>query len=225
MGLTNEQHTVLLRPLAGTRVLKRTQNDKQLSYLTQHDVRAHLNRIFGFGNFDVRTMQSEIVYAERISEEDQRWTVGCRALVEVYIHATNALYSDVAFAEAINPRRGEATDQALKSAVSDAMKRACANLGDQFGLSLYNNGSLRPVVRQSLVVPPVIDDDDEEEGNGDPQLDDDATGQADDREDGTAAPADSSEDTTVTDTVPDAADIDEPDPIDTDAQQGSEAWR
>jgi hypothetical protein len=35
----------------------------------------------------------------------------------------------------------------VKTAESDALKRAAICLGDQFGLSLYNNGSTAPVVR------------------------------------------------------------------------------
>jgi recombination DNA repair RAD52 pathway protein len=42
---------------------------------------------------------------------------------------------------------------AIKSAESDALKRAAINLGTQFGLSLYNNGSLRDVVIQTLDQP------------------------------------------------------------------------
>jgi hypothetical protein len=39
---------------------------------------------------------------------------------------------------------------AIKTAESDALKRAAINLGTQFGLSLYNNGSMRDVVVQTL---------------------------------------------------------------------------
>jgi hypothetical protein len=39
---------------------------------------------------------------------------------------------------------------AIKTAESDALKRAAINLGDQFGLSLYNNGATAPVVIQTL---------------------------------------------------------------------------
>jgi hypothetical protein len=42
---------------------------------------------------------------------------------------------------------------AIKTAESDAIKRAAINLGTQFGLSLYNNGSLRDVVVQTLSGP------------------------------------------------------------------------
>ena len=40
---------------------------------------------------------------------------------------------------------------AIKTAETDAFKRAAINLGDQFGLSLYNGGSTSPAVREVLV--------------------------------------------------------------------------
>jgi hypothetical protein len=48
------------------------------------------------------------------------------------------------------PDVGEAHDMAVKTGESDAFKRAAINLGDNFGLSLYNNGSPAPVVRATL---------------------------------------------------------------------------
>ena len=48
------------------------------------------------------------------------------------------------------PSRGDAHDFAIKNADSYALKRAAKDLGDQFGLSLYNKGSLEPVVRTSV---------------------------------------------------------------------------
>ena len=43
---------------------------------------------------------------------------------------------------------GDAHDMALKTAESGALKRAATNLGDQFGLSLYNDGSMLPLVKR-----------------------------------------------------------------------------
>jgi hypothetical protein len=41
----------------------------------------------------------------------------------------------------------------MKSAISVAKKRCCINLGDQFGLSLYNKGQLSALVMGTLVRP------------------------------------------------------------------------
>jgi hypothetical protein len=37
---------------------------------------------------------------------------------------------------------------AIKTAETQALKRCAINLGDQFGLSLYRNGSTAPLVRK-----------------------------------------------------------------------------
>ena len=42
---------------------------------------------------------------------------------------------------------------AIKTAESDALKRAAINLGTQFGLSLYNDGSLADVIHTTLDKP------------------------------------------------------------------------
>ena len=55
----------------------------------------------------------------------------------------------------MNPQRGESHDMAVKTAESDAIKRAAINLGTQFGLSLYNNGSLKDIVVMTLSSPGV----------------------------------------------------------------------
>jgi recombination DNA repair RAD52 pathway protein len=59
---------------------------------------------------------------------------------------------DVTYTEAAaGSSRGHVDwDMAVKTAETDALKRAAINLGDQFGLSLYNNGSLRPIIIRTL---------------------------------------------------------------------------
>jgi hypothetical protein len=60
----------------------------------------------------------------------------------------NAIYTEAAVGDSQNnPSRADAHDMAIKTAESQAFKRCAINLGDQFGLSLYNNGSTSSVVR------------------------------------------------------------------------------
>jgi hypothetical protein len=49
------------------------------------------------------------------------------------------------------PDRAEAHALALTSAVSTGLKRAAINLGDQFGLSLYERGSRAAIVKGTLM--------------------------------------------------------------------------
>lgn len=137
----------LLKPINPRRVMQRAQAGRTFSYLAQHDVRAMLIRIFGFGGFDLRTLNVD--YLHREQNESGRWHVVVSVTMELSVHGDNLMacvFSETAVAESTQPRLGEALDMAVKSASSDAMKRCAVNLGDQFGLSLYNDGSTRPFV-------------------------------------------------------------------------------
>lgn len=154
--LHHDRVSTLIRGINPQRVMKRTQAGQQLSYLTQADVRATAIRIFGFGGFSVDTLSVETLMTEkqpRRNSEGFNFYVCVRAIVRVRIHEAEASYTEAACGTAQLPDPGQALDMATKTAVSDAMKRAFINLGDQFGLSLYFNGSTVPVVR-GLVVPP-----------------------------------------------------------------------
>lgn len=158
-GLTSEQQRILLLPLAPHRVLK-LEHGNEASYLTQADVRAHLIRIFGFGNFSINVTNIETLDMREVPRrrgDGTNWQVICRATVALYLPDPDATYEDVAVGEAQNPNLGAAFDQASKAAVSQALKRAAVNLGDQFGLSLYFDGSIEPVVRITAVGAPAAD--------------------------------------------------------------------
>ena len=147
-----EQQSILLRKINPSRIEKRKQAGMNLSYLSQHDVRAHLIRIFGFGGFDLETLEVRPAFDY---EDDGKWHVGYQVTMRLTVkdeHGnTVCTYSESAVGASTQGRRAEAHDMALKTASSDAMKRCAINLGDQFGLSLYDNGSTNPIVRAVLV--------------------------------------------------------------------------
>lgn len=156
MELTPEQYEVLLKPLAASRVAHRSQGGMQLSYLEAWDVKAHLIRIFGFGGWSADVLSAELVFEDK--DEKGRWNVGYKVVMRLRIHATGDPWSDTTYTEAAVgsatlPQRGEAHDMAVKTAESDALKRAAINLGTQFGLSLYDNGSRNDVVKHTLRAP------------------------------------------------------------------------
>jgi len=147
-SLDEDQRQRLLAPLNPNRVSRKN----QFSYLAQHDVRAMLIRILGFGRFDLEVIDTHVAFE---TEDANRWNVAYRVTARLTVYDRRGLpvcvYTESALAEAQNqPQRGEAHDQALKSAASDEMKRCAVNLGDQFGLSLYNNGSTRAFVIETL---------------------------------------------------------------------------
>lgn len=167
MSLTRPQVEALLRPINPRRVLK---DNKGMAHVSQQDVRAHLTRIFGFGGWS-----SEVVDLTLVREapgmkdgKEKGWAVTYRATVRLTVRdpqgALLAVYEDVATGTSPNlPTVGDAHDFACKVAVSMALKRAATNLGDGFGLSLYNKGQTSALVIGTLVMP------DGDAVEGDPQ--------------------------------------------------------
>lgn len=145
--LNKRQYEQLLRPLNPARVAKRQQANRQLSYLEAWDVKAHLIRIFGFGGWSWDVLSADLAFE---SEKDGKWNVGYKVIGQLEINQIRCTYTEAAIGSATLPQRGEAHDMAIKTAESDALKRAAINLGTQFGLSLYDNGSLNDVVKATL---------------------------------------------------------------------------
>lgn len=143
--LNDAQYAQLLKPLNPARIAKRQQAGRNLSYLEAWDVKAHMNRIFGFLNWSADVLSAEIAFE---SEKDGKWNVGYK--VVLCLQVNGASYTEAAVGFATLPQRGEAHDMAVKTAESDAFKRAAINLGTQFGLSLYDNGSTKDVIGRTL---------------------------------------------------------------------------
>jgi hypothetical protein len=154
-GLTPQQVQLLLSPLHFGRVRELNGN----SHLEAWDVRRWLTRIFGFTGWSDEILSCELVHEQFWPVMDKGKPVPgknrCTAVYRVTLRLTvkdahgNVLgfWDDAATGDAVNQASvGDAHDLALKTAVSQALKRCAVNLGDQFGLSLYNKGSIAPVV-------------------------------------------------------------------------------
>jgi len=151
--LNNAQYEQLLKPLNPVRVAKRSGGGRQLSYLEAWDVKAHLNRIFGFLNWSADVIESSLAFEEK--NEKGQWHIGYKVTLRLSISGSGdewlrTTYTEAAVGFASLPSRGEAHDMAIKTAESDALKRAAINMGTQFGLSLYNNGATADVVGKTL---------------------------------------------------------------------------
>lgn len=159
---TPSQHEKLLAPIRSTRVGKDRKNN---SHVEAYEIRAHLNRLIGFGRWSQRVTAMEPIFEhlfvdESKGKEKDRVTVAYRAQVTLDVHAPDgthlATYTEWAMGDAQNfpaSSRGDAHDFAIKTAESQGLKRCAVNLGDQFGLSLYRKGSLQALVGVTLVHP------------------------------------------------------------------------
>lgn len=141
--MNSQQRAKLLEPIHPGRVKHRSQGGKQLSYVEGWDVRATLIRIFGFGGFSAEVTETQIV-----SHDPPTVLVTLRLTVfGIGPSGQDAVYAE----SAIGSSRGHVDwDMAVKTAETDALKRAAINLGDQFGLSLYNDGKTDAVIVRTL---------------------------------------------------------------------------
>ncbi|MFG6197738.1 Rad52/Rad22 family DNA repair protein [Nonomuraea sp. JJY05] len=153
-GFLRKQIRQLLKPIAPERVMR---DGKGHSHITQQDNLAHLNRVFGFGNWDTDLLRLDLVFEQERTDKPGRWDVCYRAVVRLTVKDPygNVMchYENGTAETAQNQTRGDAHELAMKSAISVATKRASIPLGDQFGLSLYNKGQTSALVDGTLVWP------------------------------------------------------------------------
>ncbi len=167
--LSSAQRETLLKPLNPRRVLVA----QGMSHLPAYDVVAHLTRIFGFEGWNKEILDLTLV-SEQLEEymgkdgiKKQGWTVTYRCTMRLTIKVKSEARGDLsqwydswhvvkriedgATGSAHHlPLRGDAHDFAMKNAISYAIKRCAKDLGDQFGLSLYNKGQVAALVQQVI---------------------------------------------------------------------------
>lgn len=147
--ITQDQLRILMSDLNRNRVKSRSQAGRSFSYLEGWDVKATLIRVFGFGGFSAEVLNNHIVDQREVEVGQQKkpgWQVSILSTVRLTIHQTGAVYTETAIATSSQPSLGDAMDMAIKSASTDALKRAATYLGTQFGLSLYADGATREVI-------------------------------------------------------------------------------
>ena len=171
---TTEQVGILLRPIKPGRVYQQ----QGQSYVAGWDVSAHLTRMFGFAGWEKEVLELVEVFEEPPGDGRRGWTVTyrCQMALTVFDADGRKVWrnTDAATGTGNNqPQRGEAHDLAVKNAVTYALKRCAKDLGDQFGLSLYNKGSEAAVVGMTLVHGLGDEPDIDVDGEGDDAAEDD----------------------------------------------------
>ena len=160
--VSKPQLNQLLTRLHPSRVSTRTQGGASLEYLEAWDVSATLTRIFGFGGWQWEIVHEQVIQVREAATHPQHVGKDGKAktpLVSVLARGTLTIqWNDGTFTKYTESAIGsnsqwnidEALDTALKTASSDALKRAARHLGTQFGLSLYDKGNKNDVVRVIL---------------------------------------------------------------------------
>lgn len=140
----------LLKSIDPRRVKTRSgRGGNSFSYIETHDAIATANEIFGYGNWSYRVDELVCLGTETgLGDSGTGVRVGYRAVVEVQAGSgIGVAFSDVGYGDAIEYGGSTITphELAAKEAVSDGVKRALKNFGEQFGLSLYSEEGRREI--------------------------------------------------------------------------------
>ncbi|HEY1119930.1 MAG TPA: Rad52/Rad22 family DNA repair protein [Acidimicrobiales bacterium] len=152
-SVTPDQTERLLRPIKPGRVYE----SQGHSHVAGWDIAAHLTRMFGFCKWEKEILALEVVSEVPVEKNGRTgWYVTwrCSLRLKVFDQWGRLIWKndDAATGTAQNqPSLGDAHDLAMKNAITYALKRCAKDLGDQFGLSLYNKGQVTPVVGMTLV--------------------------------------------------------------------------
>lgn len=137
MAFSSKQLRALKAKLSHRHVKNRLSNGTNIAYVEGWHVIAEANRIFGFENWDRRTIQPRCLWSE-VKQGNTVCFYSTR--VRILVRA-----GDVTIArEGIGTGIGRALQAdiaheiALKAAETDATKRALATFGNPFGLALYD---------------------------------------------------------------------------------------
>lgn len=125
------------------------------SYIEGHDAIRTANEIFGIGNWSYQVKELVPLGEEPVERGDrQGYRAGYRAVVEVEVVGIKSFpvtFSDVGYGDSMEYGGSRITvhELASKEAVTDGLKRALKNFGDQFGLSLYDKDALKDIEKRA----------------------------------------------------------------------------
>jgi len=136
-GFSERQTNALQGTLARNAIQTRTINGRTLHYIEGWFAIAEANSIFGFEGWD-----REMVHFEQAFERIRGEMVNCGYIARVRIRVRTAdtaiIREGTGFGAANARSAADAHERALKSAETDATKRALATFGNRFGLCLYD---------------------------------------------------------------------------------------
>jgi hypothetical protein len=143
MSFSPTQLRKLHRAVKSADIRIREVNGREFSYIEGWHAIAEANRIFGFDGWNRETVETRCILSR---ENRGEFNVIYLAKVRITVRADLDLVVREGFGtgDARAAAAGEAHDKAIKTAETDATKRALATFGKPFGLSLYV-GSRQPV--------------------------------------------------------------------------------
>lgn len=137
MAFSSTQARQLKAKLSSEHVKSRNENGAALNYIEGWHAISEANRIFGFDAWDRVTASSRCVWT---GNSGRYYMAAYTAKVRISVRAGDIVIvregSGSGESKALTP--GQAHEIALKSAETDATKRALATFGNHFGLALYD---------------------------------------------------------------------------------------
>ncbi len=136
MGFSDNQVRALNRRVPARRIRTRISDGKELSYIEGWYALDQANQIFGFDRWSRETLEVRCISA-KAERGAVVATYAARVRVCVWTGDREVIRDGSGTGEATAASAGEAHDRALKTAETDATKRALATFGKAFGLALY----------------------------------------------------------------------------------------
>lgn len=137
MSLTPEQIKLLEAPLNPKHIAKRSKGGTQLSYIEGYHAIDEANRIFGFDGWSHAVSTIQLLDNSRYEKNGKEHYV-ITYLAKVCVTVDGKTSEDVGTGTADQTSVGDAHEMAVKTAVTDGLKRALRVFGAQFGNSLYD---------------------------------------------------------------------------------------
>jgi recombination DNA repair RAD52 pathway protein len=142
MAFSDTQARQLKAKLDSQHVKSRKENGATLHYIEGWHAIAEANRIFGYDAWDRRTVATRCVWTT-----GPNYLAAYTARVRISVRAGDiVIVRGCGTGAAKGTTPGQAHEIALKTAETDATKRALATFGNPFGLALYD--SVQSGVRQ-----------------------------------------------------------------------------
>ena len=110
----------------------------KLSYMGGDVITKTLNEAFGYDGWSLEVRDK--TQLDPMKDDKGRYIVAFTATVRITHTRTGAFREDCGAGDAIDKSLASASGNALKGAITDAMKRAARHFGEKLGNSLYHDG-------------------------------------------------------------------------------------
>lgn len=108
---------------------------RRLTYISGEGISRSLNEIFGYEGWSLEI--KSVTQTSKEQDKRNRWNVGYLAKVRLTLVQTGAYREDMGSGDSVDSSLQTAIGHAMKSSITDALKRAARHFGDKLGNSLY----------------------------------------------------------------------------------------